>query len=457
MKLGCQTMSRHWVITFALFGTLATLSVPAPVAAQVGFGFNRAVGGISINSDGLIINATTDTLGKLRAERDRLMQKVPTDLHGAATLRKVSLRGLDEAIEESIRAGKPLSDEVVLLAGLQDIRYVFVYPEQKDIVLVGYGEGWQLDRSGNFVGVTTGKPVLLLDDLLVALRTAATTAQGGISCSIDPTAEGVDRLRTHVARLSTIGNRGSTATGIEKALGRQTVTFTGVPATSHFASVLVAADYRMKRMAMKFERAPVSGMPSFLDMFKSTELGMSNIMQRWWLEPKYESILRSSDGLAWEFNGGSVKCMTEEDFNAANGQREHSGHANEVAQRWADNMTSHYDELAVAAPVFGDLRNCMQLALVGALVAHERLIDKAGCNLRALTQAETLKTLTLAAPTQVDSKVSMVKQGTNWVISASGGVMIHPADQVAKARESAAPAAARAKAVNTGKSGWYWN
>ena len=120
-------------------------------------------------------------------------------------------------------------------------------------------------------------------------------------------------------------------------------------------------------------------------------------------------------------------------------------------------MTSHYDELAVAAPVFGDLRNCMQLALVGALVARERLIDKAGCNLPAMTQAETLKTLELAAPTQVDSKVSMVKQGKNWVISASGGVMIHPGDLVAKARESAAPAAARGKAVRTGTSGWYWN
>ena len=36
-----------------------------------------------------------------------------------------------------------------------------------------------------------------------------------------------------------------------------------------------------------------------------------------------------------------------------------------MAQKWADNMTAHYDELAVAEPVFGDLRNCMQLALVG--------------------------------------------------------------------------------------------
>ena len=158
-------------------------------------------------------------------------------------------------------------------------------------------------------------------------------------------------------------------------------------------------------------------MPSFLQMYTATGVGMDNIMQRWWLEPKYESVLRSPDGLAWEFNGASVKCMTEEDFATANGQREHAGKPNAVAQKWADNMTRHYDELAVAEPVFGELRNCMQLALVGALVAHERLADKAGCDLPALMQESTLKTLELPAPTQVDSRVSMVKQGHNWIIS----------------------------------------
>jgi hypothetical protein len=180
-------------------------------------------------------------------------------------------------------------------------------------------------------------------------------------------------------------------------------------------------------------------------------------MQRWWLEPKYESVLRAPDGLAWEFNGADVKCRTEEDFNAANGQTEHSGKANAVAQKWADNMTAHYDELALAAPVFGDLRNCMQLAMVGALVVHERLTDKAGCTLPALLQDAMVKTLQLPAPTQVDSKASMVKQKSNWVISASGGVCILPGEIVGKARQSSAPAEARSKAAKAGQTGWYWN
>jgi hypothetical protein len=51
----------------------------------------------------------------------------------------------------------------------------------------------------------------------------------------------------------------------------------------------------------------------------------------------------------------------------------------------------------------------------------------------------------------------MVKQGSNWVISASGGVNIHPGQIVATARESAAPAVARSKAAKPAGAGWYWN
>ena len=49
---------------------------------------------------------------------------------------------------------------------------------------------------------------------------------------------------------------------MEEALGPQTISITGVPPTSHFARVIVAADFRMKRLAMDFEPAPVDDMPS---------------------------------------------------------------------------------------------------------------------------------------------------------------------------------------------------
>ena len=415
------------------------------------------MGGISIQADGLLKNATTDVLSNLSHLRLRTLHKVPSELNDAVPLRKVSLRVVDEALAASCKESKPLPEEMLFLGGLQGIRYVFVYPEQRDIVLVGPAEGWKVDRRGNVVGLTTGRPVMLLDDLLVALRTAASAARTGITCSIDPTPEGVRQLRSHVSTLRTIGNADETAAGIEQALGMQQITFTGVPATSHFAGVLIAADYRMKRLAMNFDPSPVRGLPSFLQMINVGGRGMSNVMQRWWLEPMYESVLRAPDGLAWELRGADVKCMTEEGFLATNGSREQLGHPNPLAQKWADNMTAHYAELAVAEPVFGELRNCMELAVVGTLIWREHLTDRAGFNLPALMDDTAFKSMELIAPKQVESKASMLKRGRNWIISASGGVAIRSLEIVAKAQPSDAPAGARAKAVSSIAGRWFWN
>ena len=191
----------------------------------------------------------------------------------AVALRKVSLRGLEAAMQESNKAGKALPDEVRFLGGLQGIRYVLVYPEQHDIVLVGPGEGWKVDARGNVIGVTTGRPVMLLDDLLVALRTARQAAQGGITCSIDPTSEGLRQLKSYVATLHTIGDRRPRRPISGRPWAGSRSPSAACPTSSHFARVLVAADYRMKRLAMNFEPAPIRGLPSFLTMMKAGAQG----------------------------------------------------------------------------------------------------------------------------------------------------------------------------------------
>ena len=269
------------------------------------------------------------------------------------------------------------------LAGLQRLHYVFVYPEQNDIVLAGSGEGWKVSDSGEIVGATTGRAVLLLDDLLVALRSAMQAAQGGISCSIDPTAEGLRGYQEAMKFQQTIGpDPQATVRGIEQALGPQTITLTGVPPTSHFARVLVAADYRMKRLAMNFDPPPINGLPSYLQMVRPGLKGSA--MPRWWLATNYEPLLTDAEGLAWELRGPGVKAMTEEDFLLANGERVHSGKASPTAQKWANNMTARYDELSKRDPIFGELRNCMDLAIVSALLFKENLPGKANCDLSPL-------------------------------------------------------------------------
>ncbi len=444
------TTHRSWgpsALRLGLLAVAAVLAVGSPLRAQpIDGAVQEAVGGISINADGVLDNVDLDGHGDLIRVRARGLDKVPAAFGEATEMRKVSLRHLEAAVEEFTKTGKPLPQDIKFLGGLQQVRYVLVYPEQKDIVLVGPGEGWKVEpRRGYIVGVKSGRPVLQLDDLAVALRTAQQAAHGGITCSIDPTAEGLRQLQIYAKTLHTIGDPDTTKANIEQTLGRQRITFSGVPATSHFARVLVSADYHMKRLAMGFEKSPVPGLPNYLQMIDAGGTGMRPMAPRWWLEPKYDSLLRDAEGLSWELRGGSVKAMTEEDFLTANGDREHTGTASQAAKTWADNMTRNYDALALADPLFGQLRNCMELAIVGALIVKEDLPGKAGNSLPVLMDPGALKTDVYAEPKEIDSKASSLRKGQNWVISASGGVSIRSWTIVDQARKSDAPAAVRAK------------
>ena len=152
-----------------------------------GFFRNNSVGGISINADGVVSNVDTESRKLLLKEMRQRIKPAEGKMAAKTELRMVSLRGLESAIAEAVANHQgALPDEVKYLAGLQRNQYVFVYPEQQDIVLAGPGEGWKIDEKANVVGVTTGQPVLLLDNLLSALRAVNADRPERISCSIDP-------------------------------------------------------------------------------------------------------------------------------------------------------------------------------------------------------------------------------------------------------------------------------
>src|SRR5687768_7267131 len=272
---------------------LAVLVATLPAWAGNGGFRSSAVGGVLVDAQGVLTNPEIDDLGRLRQLREQLMQETPAELKEPVKMRMVSLRRLEEAIAERKRKTEMplLSDEIHYMAGLTRIQYVLVYPEQNDIVLAGPAEGWKVDEKGTVVGVSTGQPILQLDHLLVALRTAESAAQNVISCSIDPTPEGLRRFQAFASQQRKYSP--ATLTGIEQALGMQTITINGVPDTSDFARIMVAADFRMKRIAMGFDKSPVKGLPSYLQMVGTTSGGMA---PRWWLAPNYDTLLKDPDG-----------------------------------------------------------------------------------------------------------------------------------------------------------------
>ena len=157
--------------TSNLIFAFASLLVALPAQAQ----FNNGVGGaattvqlptfgVSIDAEGVLdVKTFSDPGGRLRLERMAAVKAdMPADLRKFTKLRKISLRKLEAAIAQHIKAGKPLEAELRYLAGLQRVQFAFCYEasgdEPGDVVLAGPAEGWFADPSGRIVGVTTQRP-----------------------------------------------------------------------------------------------------------------------------------------------------------------------------------------------------------------------------------------------------------------------------------------------------------
>jgi hypothetical protein len=448
------------LFTIACVAAILALTAAGQAVAQFGGGFGGggfgggfggrfggfgAVGGISIDTDGIIRTLEPGAVEKLAKERraalaDAVLPQKPGDL------RKVSLARVVAGVAEHLGQNRALPADLLLLGGLERITHVFVDPDGHDIVLAGPGDKPAVDAAGTFVAAGSGRPLLLLEDLIVALRSIEQARAGGIQCSIDPTPEGIARLQKFLAAQKTIGPAPDAVfRGMEEALGPQRVRVGGVPAESRFARVLVAADYRMKRIGMGLTPSGIKELPSYLSMVPAG--GRASSLPRFWLEAEYDPIARDADELAWRLSGRRMKCLTESDLAAEGGIQRGAGGADATTTKWCAAMTKHYDALAAKQPVFAELVNCVDLAVVAALIKGRQLDARAGLDLGPLVDPAKLPLPRYDAPTSVPTVASGVKKGTSWVLSASGGVQFQP--WAFAANSAAAPdlAAARTTAL----------
>ncbi|RLS81636.1 MAG: DUF1598 domain-containing protein [Planctomycetota bacterium] len=427
-----------------LVPVLAALVQANVCFGQMGFG-SQAVGGISVDADGIVRTLEPKALESLAAERTRALADAGWS-GKASESRTVSLKAVASAVKESTAKGTPLPAEVQFLGGLQRIERVFVDPDGHDILLCGPADALAVDGSGAIVGATSRRPPLHLEDLVVCLRAIEAARAGGMTCSIDPTPEGIAKLQAVLRRQGTMGpDPKATFTAMEQALGPQKITVGGVPTDSRIARVLVAADYRMKRIGMGLEESGLKALPSYLAMIPAG--GRAATLPRFWLEADYDPISRDPDELAWSIGGRRMKCLTESDVAAQGGMKRGAVPADALAKKWCDAMTASYDELAGKQPVFAELVNCIDLAVVAALIKGRQLDGRAGCDLSPLTDAAGLKLPSYDVPASVPTVATGVKKGTTWVLSASGGVKFQPWQFAANTAEAAELAASRTVAI----------
>ncbi len=432
-----QTVRCGWRVTpVALAFLLEALLLANVAQAQVGLFRGSAVGGVAIDAEGVLRQPAVADLRAVREQVLQAAQPVPEGLSRFSPSRKISLRRLEQAlVVAASQPGEPIPDDIRYLAGLQRIEAIVVDTDAHDILLVGPADGWTLDERSVMVGQHNGLPTLLLDDLLVAFRSMREAASGNITCSIDPTPAGLQAVQNLLRRQKTF--QPAVIRAIEEAMGPQQITVQGIPSDSHFARVMVGADYRMKRIAMNLEPAPIAQLPGFLDLVASKRGKLSTMTPRWWMACNYQTLLRDQAGLTWQLQGQGVKVMTEADVLGNNGQVQHTGKRDPLAQQWADLMTQHFEALATADPLFGQVRNLMDLCVATALIEKEGLLERAALDLPMLRDAQSsLAVEQWPAPKTVATQGSFVRQRGTVLITASGGVDIDFAAVLQKVEQS---------------------
>lgn len=411
------------LLSLAVMASVCFASISSTQAQFTNFNFGNQVGGIRVNANGVVGPAPLlDSTLKQQAVRDLESASLNSD----SSVRKLSLKTLNQIVRDARQNNQPIPAEARYLAGMMRIEKVVVDHVHNDIILLGPAEQLHVTESGHVVGKDSGNPALRLEDLMVALQTseAATTGQG-VSVSIEPSNEGRLAFEQVVATAQQSGAAaGALVNTLEREMGNQNVILTGVAKDTRFANVLALADYKMKRISMGLDKAPLKSLPSFLEMLtRSTNLNA--LTPRFWMEMNYQPVTHSEDKSVWQINGVGVKTLTENDVINADGSSQATGKENPLASKWAKSMTKQYEKLMAVEPIFGELRNLFDMAVVAALLDKEGMLAKVDLELDALTVSD--KSLhQWSTPSQVPTTASVVAARRGNIVAASGGVQLDP-------------------------------
>ena len=400
---------------------------------------NNGVGGIRIDADGVVSSLAPLKESTAAAKKRQLAYRTKNlsePLAVATESRRVSLKQLDEQLAEIAKASGEVPAELKYLAGLTRIDYLVVDREARDIALVGPAEAFAPDLQGRMRGVASGRPVLNLEDLLVAWRTVYSGVTS-VTCSIDPTPEGLAAFNA-VARqnLVTPPNAiGQLFNTLTTKLGRQVVTVSGVSNDTHFAVVLVEADLRMKRIAIGKDPSGVRGVTSHLSLMRQGDAASS----RWWFVPLYDPIETSEDRSLYHLSGQRLQLLGQDEFTNSQGQRSNTPFNKLGTTKFVQQFTEKLPELAVAHPAFAELQNLFDWMVVCTLIRRHQLEASIQWQPQVLGDAQLLPTRSYPVPSGVDSIATTNRVGRT-VHGLVGGVELNADEVITKISPLAAGA-----------------
>ena len=301
------------------------------------------------------------------------VSELPTPVLGEAT-HAVSLRRLAEELQTCL-GNRSCPRSLLELDGLRVIDGYIVDPEDGDVVLVGRRD--------------SALPPLLTEDFVVALRNAwmryverrgNRMLYSSPGCSIDPDPLVMLELDGIASRV--IGGDREQEKEWERVCKKpQQVRVLGMPFDTHFAKVLVQADYDMKSQVDGSDPLGIPGLQSLpamtlaqirRDIEADRPISVpSSSMNRFWFYPG-DNVWEEGDGVVL-IRESPVTLLSNQTLVNARNQMVDSVERDLLAEEFAANFTRHFDDLADQRQIYRQLEGLFRfVALAKILEARVR-------------------------------------------------------------------------------------
>jgi len=428
-------------------------------------------GGVYIDRDGLMVRLDVRNSMELdvvrREQFDGMFSAYGQDVRNESSMRKVSLVRLQRELERLRIQGKSPDEVMRNMAGIYQVRYVLVYPEQGDLVIAGPAGPWKEDLDGRIVNQRTRRPTLKLDHYVELLRNAFSD-DPTLGCSINPRPENLAKAKQYLSEADqksiSVGRTEQWLAGLRNHVGRQDVEVFGTDQHTQLAKTLVEADYHMKLIGLGLVPG-VAGMNSYLDNLKQNpEQAKSVSMLRWWFTTNYQALHATKDNNAFEIIGPGVKVLSENELIGKLGDRVPTGKSDPLSSQFAMEFTKKFELLSAQYPIYSELRNVFDMALITMLIRSENIHQRIDWDPRFLLELDGYQVARAVAPTEVESVIShRITGGKTILAGVSGGVMLDPQKHVtpdAIKQDSYGILEAEYKGnakIDLPKSVWWWD
>ncbi len=277
--------------------------------------------------------------------------------------RAISIRILQEKAKKCTARGK-CPENISKLCGLTKVDGFVIDEKNNDIILFG--------------NVDPSLSALYLEDFVVALRNAwlkyavlkgNTYYYSNPGCSIDPNRRVIDRLvrlkGEIIGRRSSRGGEGVIKRWCKICESPQRVRVLGIPFDTHFAWVMVKADYDMKKIVDGSDVIGIPGLVSLSDMTLDKikrELLQGHkssiplyMMNRFWFYPGRVRCWATKEDDLVLLKRCEVILLTEEQYLSKGGHVQGRGRPNPLAKEFARVFTKRYQDVANKKPIYREL------------------------------------------------------------------------------------------------------